>query len=122
MNYLKYFRQALLYSAIIFAVGFLHFWGLNFYVLVLSALCFLFSIIHDAGRDYMKLTRQSVTNRYIFNVIVNPPYVFLCIVSLLYVFIGKMYWFSWALAGLVTLSVYATWFSEWMRERNKTND
>jgi hypothetical protein len=63
-----------------------------------------------------------MTNRYIFNVIVNPPGVFLCIASILYVINGKMHWFSWALAGLVTVSVYAAWFSEWRLERNNRND
>jgi hypothetical protein len=122
MNYLKYFWQALLYSGVIFVVGFLNFWGLNFYVLILSALCFLFIFIYDAGRDYMKLTHQSTTNLYIFTLIVNPPYVFVCIVSLFYVILGKMYWFIWAMAGFIALYAYWVWISEWMRERNKGND
>jgi hypothetical protein len=119
MNYLKYFWQALLYSGIIFVVGFLNFWGLNFYVLILSALCFLFIFIYDAGKDYMTLTRQSVNNRYIFTLIVNPPYVFVCLVSLGYVVLGKMYWFVWATAGFIALYAYAMWISEWRRERKK---
>lgn len=122
MNYLKYFWQALLYSGIVFVVGFLNFWGLNFYVLILSALCFLFIFIYDAGTDYMKLTHQSTTNLYIFRLIVNPPYVFVCIVSLFYVILGKMYWFILATAGFIALIAYWTWISEWMRERNKSND
>lgn len=122
MNYLKHFWQALLYSGIFFVIGLLLFWGLDFYILLLSALLFLFSIIHDAGRDYVKLTRQSMTNRYIFNVIVNPPYVFVCVVSILYIVNGRMYWFSWALAGIVTVSVYAAWFTQWRLERNKRDD
>lgn len=122
MNYLKYFWQALLCGGIIFVVGFVNFWGLNFYVLILSVLCFLFIFIYDAGRDYMKLTQQSMTNRYVFNVAVNPPGVFLCLCTVLYVIYGKMYWFSWALAGAVTVSVYAAWFTKWRLERNKIND
>jgi hypothetical protein len=122
MNYLKYFRNALLYSGIIFVVGFLHFWGLDFYVLILAALCFLFIFIHEAGNDYMKLTQQSATNRHIFTLLDNPPYLFVCIVSLFYVVVGKMYRFIWAIAGFVVLIGCVSLVSDWMRERNKRND
>lgn len=122
MNYLKYFKQALLYSGIVFVVGLLNFWGLDFYVLMLSALCFLFIFIHDAGKDYMKLTQQPANNRHLFTLIVNPPYLFVCIVSLFYVIVGKMYWFVWATAGFVTFIGYVTLISEWARERNKRDD
>ena len=103
-------------------VGFLNFWGLNFYVLLLSALCFLFIFIHDAGKDYMKLTQQSATNRHIFHLVVNPPYLFVCIVSLFYVVVGEMHWFFWAIAGFIVFIGYVTLFSDWMRERSKRDD
>ena len=119
MNYRKYFKQALLFSGLIFGTGFLNFWGFDFYVCLLSASCFLFMFIHDAGRDYMELTRQPARHRHAFKMVVNPFYVFVCALSLLYVIAGEMHWFFLAVAGFLAFILFAVDGSPWMEKRSK---
>ena len=121
MNYRKHFSQALLFSGIIFGVGLLNFRRLDFYACALAASCFLFIFIHDAGKDYMRLTQQPATSRHAFHAVVNPPYVFVCVLALFYVVAGEMYWLFWATAGFLAFILFVIDASAWLQERSEKN-
>ena len=80
---------------------------------------FLILAIHDAGKKYMELTRQSETIKHAFGMVVNPLMAFIILASLFYVLIGGTSWFFIGLAifiGLILFVVDAVPFFEHVKK------
>ncbi|HEY0048710.1 MAG TPA: hypothetical protein VGB68_05460 [Pyrinomonadaceae bacterium] len=75
--------------------------------------------IHGAGKDYMELTRQPARYRHAFNTVINPFYVFVCALTLLYVIAGEMHWFFLAAAGFFAFILFVVDGSAWIEKRSK---